>query len=142
MFGIFSPGTISDSEGWKLSRLRPPGWQVLLAPVTQPTRRDLPSWLLGTLVLPCDCGPSRRCRWVSKGMRKFEKGKKSLHGGLGLGALLCKNAWPSSLSTVTIGLQCFTLDLKKVICQWQQQDQTSSRGFFRHSRTRCCPTDR
>ncbi|XP_028643270.1 thrombopoietin receptor isoform X4 [Grammomys surdaster] len=43
---------------------------------------------------------------------------------------------------VTIGLQCFTLDLKKVICQWQQQDRTSSRGFFRHSRTRCCPTDR
>ncbi|XP_051027265.1 thrombopoietin receptor [Acomys russatus] len=43
---------------------------------------------------------------------------------------------------VAIGLQCFTLDLKKVTCQWQQQDHTSSRGFFQHSRTRCCPTDR
>nr|AAI46614.1 Myeloproliferative leukemia virus oncogene [Mus musculus]CAA80365.1 hematopoietic growth factor receptor [Mus musculus] len=43
---------------------------------------------------------------------------------------------------VTIGLQCFTLDLKMVTCQWQQQDRTSSQGFFRHSRTRCCPTDR
>ncbi|XP_063144188.1 thrombopoietin receptor isoform X8 [Rattus norvegicus] len=43
---------------------------------------------------------------------------------------------------VAIGLQCFTVDLKKVICQWQQQDHSSSRGFFRHSRTRCCPTDR
>ncbi|XP_052033137.1 thrombopoietin receptor isoform X2 [Apodemus sylvaticus] len=42
----------------------------------------------------------------------------------------------------TIGLQCFTLDLKKVICQWQQQGHTDSRGFFHHSRTRCCPTDR
>ncbi|XP_032744792.1 thrombopoietin receptor isoform X1 [Rattus rattus] len=43
---------------------------------------------------------------------------------------------------VAIGLQCFTVDLRKVICQWQQQDHTSSRGFFCHSRTRCCPTDR
>ncbi|GAB1288825.1 Thrombopoietin receptor [Apodemus speciosus] len=42
---------------------------------------------------------------------------------------------------LTIGLQCFTLDLKKVICQWQQQDHTGSRGFFHHSRKRCCPTD-
>ncbi|XP_040612740.1 thrombopoietin receptor isoform X2 [Mesocricetus auratus] len=43
---------------------------------------------------------------------------------------------------VAIGLQCFTLDLKKVVCQWQHQDHTSSKGFFHHSRTRCCPTDR
>ncbi|XP_031232725.1 thrombopoietin receptor isoform X2 [Mastomys coucha] len=44
---------------------------------------------------------------------------------------------------VTIGLQCFTLDLMKVTCQWQQQQEhTSSQGFFRHSRKRCCPTDR
>ncbi|KAL1776740.1 thrombopoietin receptor isoform X1 [Sigmodon hispidus] len=43
---------------------------------------------------------------------------------------------------VAIGLQCFTLDLKKVICQWQHQDHTRSQGFFHHSRTRCCPTDR
>ncbi|XP_021056365.1 thrombopoietin receptor isoform X2 [Mus pahari] len=43
---------------------------------------------------------------------------------------------------VTIGLQCFTLDLKTVTCQWQQQDRTSSRGFFRHSQMRRCPTDR
>ncbi|XP_075801424.1 thrombopoietin receptor isoform X2 [Microtus pennsylvanicus] len=43
---------------------------------------------------------------------------------------------------VAIGLQCFTLDLKKVICQWQHQDHTSSQGFFHHSRTRCCPTAR
>ncbi|XP_021016285.1 thrombopoietin receptor isoform X2 [Mus caroli] len=43
---------------------------------------------------------------------------------------------------VTIGLQCFTLDLKMVTCQWQQQDRTSAQGFFRHRRTRCCPTDR
>ncbi|XP_028749066.1 thrombopoietin receptor isoform X2 [Peromyscus leucopus] len=41
-----------------------------------------------------------------------------------------------------IGLQCFTLDLKKVICQWQHQDHTRSQAFFHHSRTRCCPTDR
>nr|XP_004672544.2 thrombopoietin receptor [Jaculus jaculus] len=40
---------------------------------------------------------------------------------------------------MAIGLQCFTLDLKSVICQWQQQDHTSSQGFFHHSRTRCCP---
>ncbi|XP_005370123.1 thrombopoietin receptor isoform X1 [Microtus ochrogaster] len=43
---------------------------------------------------------------------------------------------------VAIGLQCFTLDLKKVICQWQHRDHTSSQGFFHHSRTRCCPTAR
>ncbi|KAL6068561.1 hypothetical protein STEG23_000964 [Scotinomys teguina] len=45
-------------------------------------------------------------------------------------------------SVVAIGLQCFTLDLKKVICQWQHQGHTRSQGFFHHSRTRCCPTDR
>ncbi|CAO2588716.1 Thrombopoietin receptor [Lemmus lemmus] len=43
---------------------------------------------------------------------------------------------------VAIGLQCFTLDLKKAICQWQHQDHTSSQGFFHHSRTQCCPTAR
>nr|XP_012631314.1 thrombopoietin receptor isoform X2 [Microcebus murinus] len=41
-----------------------------------------------------------------------------------------------------IGLQCFTLDLKNVTCQWQQQDNASSQGFFYHSRVRCCPRDR
>uniref|UniRef100_A0A8C6QGP9 Thrombopoietin receptor n=1 Tax=Nannospalax galili TaxID=1026970 RepID=A0A8C6QGP9_NANGA len=40
-----------------------------------------------------------------------------------------------------IGLQCFTVDLKNVICQWQQQAHASSQGFFHHSRTRCCPRD-
>ncbi|XP_047407572.1 thrombopoietin receptor [Sciurus carolinensis] len=43
---------------------------------------------------------------------------------------------------VAIGLQCFTLDLKNVTCQWQQQDYTNSQGFFYHSRTQCCPRDR
>ncbi|XP_023487654.1 thrombopoietin receptor [Equus przewalskii] len=43
---------------------------------------------------------------------------------------------------VEIGLQCFTLDLKNVTCQWQQQDNASSQGFFYHSRARCCPRDR
>ncbi|KAL2772724.1 thrombopoietin receptor precursor [Daubentonia madagascariensis] len=43
---------------------------------------------------------------------------------------------------VAIGLQCFTLDLKNVTCQWQQQDHGSSQGFFYHSRVRCCPRDR
>ncbi|ELR54533.1 Thrombopoietin receptor [Bos mutus] len=41
-----------------------------------------------------------------------------------------------------IGLQCFTLDLTNVTCQWQQQDHASSQGFFYHSRARCCPRDR
>ncbi|MBZ3874771.1 Thrombopoietin receptor [Sciurus carolinensis] len=45
-------------------------------------------------------------------------------------------------SVVAIGLQCFTLDLKNVTCQWQQQDYTNSQGFFYHSRTQCCPRDR
>ncbi|XP_034876064.1 thrombopoietin receptor [Mirounga angustirostris] len=43
---------------------------------------------------------------------------------------------------VEIGLQCFTLNLKNVTCQWQQQDHASSQGFFYHSRARCCPRDR
>ncbi|KAM5320347.1 thrombopoietin receptor isoform 3-T3 [Glossophaga mutica] len=43
---------------------------------------------------------------------------------------------------VEIGLQCFTLDLKNVTCQWQQQDHASSQGFFYHSRPWCCPRDR
>ncbi|KAM9685616.1 thrombopoietin receptor isoform 2-T2 [Trichechus inunguis] len=43
---------------------------------------------------------------------------------------------------VEIGLRCFTLDLKNVTCQWQQQDYASSQGFFHHSRARCCPSDR
>ncbi|XP_032506184.1 thrombopoietin receptor [Phocoena sinus] len=43
---------------------------------------------------------------------------------------------------VEIGLQCFTLDLKNVTCQWQQQDHASSQGFFYHSRAWCCPRDR
>ncbi|XP_027629705.1 thrombopoietin receptor isoform X4 [Tupaia chinensis] len=42
---------------------------------------------------------------------------------------------------VEIGLQCFTLDLKNVTCQWQQQDHASSQAFFYHSRARCCPRD-
>ncbi|KAM5248771.1 thrombopoietin receptor [Ctenodactylus gundi] len=41
-----------------------------------------------------------------------------------------------------IGLQCFTLDLKNVTCQWHQENSTSSQGFFYHSRTRCCPRER
>ncbi|XP_008580497.1 PREDICTED: thrombopoietin receptor isoform X1 [Galeopterus variegatus] len=43
---------------------------------------------------------------------------------------------------VAIGLQCFTLDLKNVTCQWQKQDHASSQGFFYHSRARCCPRER
>nr|KAF6506626.1 MPL proto-oncogene, thrombopoietin receptor [Rousettus aegyptiacus] len=43
---------------------------------------------------------------------------------------------------VEIGLQCFTLDLKNVTCQWQQQDHANSQGFFYHSRPQCCLRDR
>ncbi|XP_059776530.1 thrombopoietin receptor [Balaenoptera ricei] len=43
---------------------------------------------------------------------------------------------------VEIGLQCFTLDLKNVTCQWQQRDHASSQGFFYHSRAWCCPRNR
>ncbi|KAF4021892.1 hypothetical protein G4228_013933 [Cervus hanglu yarkandensis] len=41
-----------------------------------------------------------------------------------------------------IGLQCFTLDLTNVTCQWQQLDHASSQGFFYHSGAWCCPRDR
>ncbi|XP_054427589.1 thrombopoietin receptor [Pteronotus mesoamericanus] len=64
----------------------------------------------------------------------------SLHGSWG--------PWspPSTVDlprdAVEIGLQCFTLDLKNVTCQWQQQDHASSQGFFYHSRPWCCPRDR
>ncbi|XP_004699563.1 thrombopoietin receptor [Echinops telfairi] len=43
---------------------------------------------------------------------------------------------------VEIGLQCVTLDLENVTCQWQQQDYASSQGFFYHSRARCCHSNR
>lgn len=47
-----------------------------------------------------------------------------------------------SLTSVEIGLQCFTRDLKNVTCEWQRQDHASSQGFFYHSRPRCCPRNR
>ncbi|XP_012368522.1 thrombopoietin receptor isoform X3 [Octodon degus] len=43
---------------------------------------------------------------------------------------------------VAIGLQCFTLDLINVTCQWQQQNHTRSQGFFYHHKAKCCPRDR
>lgn len=43
---------------------------------------------------------------------------------------------------VAIGLQCFTLDLMNVTCQWQQQNHTQSQGFFYHNKAQCCPGDR
>ncbi|XP_012923645.1 thrombopoietin receptor isoform X2 [Heterocephalus glaber] len=43
---------------------------------------------------------------------------------------------------VAIGLQCFTLDLKNVTCQWQQQNHTRSQGFFYHNKAQCCPRHR
>ncbi|XP_016075630.1 PREDICTED: thrombopoietin receptor [Miniopterus natalensis] len=64
----------------------------------------------------------------------------SLHGSWG--------PWSHSATVdlpgdaVEIGLQCFTLDLKNVTCQWQQQDHASSQGFFYHGRPWCCPRDR
>uniref|UniRef100_A0A8D0Q535 Thrombopoietin receptor n=1 Tax=Sus scrofa TaxID=9823 RepID=A0A8D0Q535_PIG len=64
----------------------------------------------------------------------------SLHGSWGSWSLPVTVDLPED--AVEIGLQCFTLDLKNVTCQWQQQDHASSQGFFYHSRTRCCPRDR
>ncbi|XP_021500254.1 thrombopoietin receptor isoform X1 [Meriones unguiculatus] len=64
----------------------------------------------------------------------------SLHGSWGPWSFPVTVDLPGD--AVAIGLQCFTLDLKKVICQWRQQNNASSRGFFHHSRTQCCPTDR
>ncbi|XP_058408131.1 thrombopoietin receptor [Diceros bicornis minor] len=64
----------------------------------------------------------------------------SLHGSWGSWSLPVTMDLPGD--AVEIGLQCFTLDLKNVTCQWQQQDHASSQGFFYHSRARCCPRDR
>ncbi|KAF6110171.1 MPL proto-oncogene, thrombopoietin receptor [Phyllostomus discolor] len=64
----------------------------------------------------------------------------SLHGSWGPWSLPATVDLPGD--AVEIGLQCFTLDLKNVTCQWQQQDHASSQGFFYHSRPWCCPRDR
>ncbi|XP_036749072.2 thrombopoietin receptor [Manis pentadactyla] len=64
----------------------------------------------------------------------------SLHGSWGSWSLPVTVDLPGD--AVEIGLQCFTLNLKNTTCQWKQQDQASSQGFFYHSRARCCPTDR
>ncbi|XP_017531574.3 thrombopoietin receptor [Manis javanica] len=64
----------------------------------------------------------------------------SLHGSWGSWSLPVTVDLPGD--AVEIGLQCFTLNLKNITCQWKQQDHISSQGFFYHSRARCCPTDR
>ncbi|XP_053068747.1 thrombopoietin receptor isoform X8 [Acinonyx jubatus] len=64
----------------------------------------------------------------------------SLHGSWGSWSLPATVDLPGD--AVEIGLQCFTLNLKNVTCQWQQQNHTSSQGFFYHSRARCCPGNR
>ncbi|XP_066228244.1 thrombopoietin receptor [Saccopteryx leptura] len=64
----------------------------------------------------------------------------SLHGSWGPWSLPATVDLPGD--AVEIGLQCFTLDLKNVTCQWQHQDNASSQGFFYHSRPWCCPRDR
>ncbi|XP_044891596.1 thrombopoietin receptor isoform X5 [Felis catus] len=64
----------------------------------------------------------------------------SLHGSWGSWSLPATVDLPGD--AVEIGLQCFTLNLKTVTCQWQQQNHTSSQGFFYHSRARCCPGNR
>ncbi|KAM8789457.1 thrombopoietin receptor isoform 3-T3 [Rhynchonycteris naso] len=64
----------------------------------------------------------------------------SLHGSWGPWSLPATVDLPGN--AVEIGLQCFTLDLKNVTCQWQHQDNASSQGFFYHSRPWCCPRDR
>uniref|UniRef100_A0A8C9MCM6 MPL proto-onco, thrombopoietin receptor n=1 Tax=Panthera tigris altaica TaxID=74533 RepID=A0A8C9MCM6_PANTA len=64
----------------------------------------------------------------------------SLHGSWGSWSLPTTVDLPGD--AVEIGLQCFTLNLKNVTCQWQQQNHTSSQGFFYHSRARCCPGNR
>ncbi|XP_004679521.1 PREDICTED: thrombopoietin receptor isoform X2 [Condylura cristata] len=64
----------------------------------------------------------------------------SLHGSWGSWSLPVTVDLPRD--AVEIGLQCFTLDLKNVTCQWQQQDLAGSQGFFYHSRAHCCPADR
>ncbi|XP_040830415.1 thrombopoietin receptor isoform X1 [Ochotona curzoniae] len=64
----------------------------------------------------------------------------SLHGSWGSWSFPVTVDLPGD--AVEIGLQCFTLDLKNVTCQWQQQDLSSSQGFFYHSRAQCCPRNR
>uniref|UniRef100_G1PKW6 MPL proto-onco, thrombopoietin receptor n=1 Tax=Myotis lucifugus TaxID=59463 RepID=G1PKW6_MYOLU len=66
----------------------------------------------------------------------------SLHGSWGPWSHPATVDLPGDADSVEIGLQCFTLDLKNVTCQWQQQDHASSQGFFYHSRPWCCPRDR
>lgn len=64
----------------------------------------------------------------------------SLHGSWGPWSLPVTVDLPGD--AVEIGLQCYTVDLKNVTCQWQQQDHASSQGFFSHSRGWCCPRNR
>ncbi|XP_055986934.1 thrombopoietin receptor [Sorex fumeus] len=64
----------------------------------------------------------------------------SLHGSWGSWSLPVTVDLPGD--AVEIGLQCFTLDLKNVTCQWRQRDHASSQGFFYHSRAWCCPRNR
>ncbi|XP_007526173.1 thrombopoietin receptor [Erinaceus europaeus] len=64
----------------------------------------------------------------------------SLHGSWGPWSLPVSVGLPRDAEE--IGLQCFTLDLKNVTCQWRQQDHASSQGFFHHSRTWCCIRER
>lgn len=99
---------------------------------------------LGTVVLPDDFK-------VATGQSELYSGKEQRRGvnipsyvakdDLESGNVLALMGLPS-VNSVEIGLQCFTLNLKNVTCQWQQRDHASSRGFFYHSRARCCPGHR
>nr|XP_034359136.1 thrombopoietin receptor isoform X5 [Arvicanthis niloticus] len=117
-----------------------------------PVRTSLPNWRSTLTLSPPQYAPSLTVKGGSCLVSGLQAGKsywlqlRSQPDGVSLRGSWGPWSFPVTVDlpgdAVTIGLQCFTLDLKKVICQWQQQDRTSSRGFFRHSRTRCCPTDR
>ncbi|XP_017201879.2 thrombopoietin receptor [Oryctolagus cuniculus] len=64
----------------------------------------------------------------------------SLHGSWGSWSFPVTVDLPGDAEE--IGLQCFTVDLRNVTCQWQQQEHASSQGFFYHGRAQCCPRDR
>ncbi|XP_003801259.1 thrombopoietin receptor [Otolemur garnettii] len=102
---------------------------------TSPTR-EAPSLTVGGSCLISGLQPGRSY-WLQ--LRSQPDGV-SLRGSWG--------SWSSPVTVdlpadaVAIGLQCFTLDLNNVTCQWQQQDYASSQGFFYHSRVQCCSKDR
>ncbi|KAM6219903.1 thrombopoietin receptor [Rhynchocyon petersi] len=103
---------------------------------TSPTREALSLKMMGGSCLISGLQPGNSY-WLQL---RSQPDEVSLRGSWGSWSFPVTVDLPKD--AVEIGLQCFTLDLKNVTCQWQQQDQASSQGFFYHSRTRCCPSDR